>query len=134
MVAARMFGRVSIDPEICHGKPCIAGTRIMVTNILSQLAGGYTIERIPEGYPELTREDVTAAIHNQAALARARFEQFDRECHAFERAHGMSSEEFMRRFEAGELGDDADFFDWFASKRGRDIWERKYRILSEVSW
>jgi uncharacterized protein (DUF433 family) len=62
MVAARMFGRISVDPEVCHGKPCIAGTRIMVTNVLSQLAGGYTIERILEGYPELTREDVTAAI------------------------------------------------------------------------
>ena len=74
------------------------------------------------------------AIHNQAALARARFEQFDRECRAFEQAHRMSSEEFVRRFEAGELGDDTDFFNWFAVKRGQDIGERKYRILSGVSW
>ncbi|MBL7064978.1 MAG: DUF433 domain-containing protein [Anaerolineae bacterium] len=58
----RTFGHISIDPEVCHGKPCIAGTRIMVTNILSQLAGGYTVERILEGYPELTYEDVVVAI------------------------------------------------------------------------
>ena len=90
---------------------------------------------VPIDYPQgEVMQALQEAIHNQAALARARFEQFDRECHAFERAHGMSSEEFMRRFEAGELGDDADFCDWFAAKRGRDIWERKYRILSEVSW
>jgi uncharacterized protein (DUF433 family) len=62
MVTARTFGRISIDPDVCHGKPCIAGTRIMVTTILSQLAGGYSIERILTGYPELTRDDVIAAI------------------------------------------------------------------------
>ncbi len=62
MVIARTFGRISIDPKVCHGKPCIAGTRIMVTTILSQLAGGYSIERILSGYPELSREDVVAAI------------------------------------------------------------------------
>ncbi len=56
------LGRITIDPDVCHGKPCIAGTRIMVTNVLSQLAGGYTIEKILEGYPELTREDVVVAI------------------------------------------------------------------------
>ncbi|MEA3340272.1 MAG: DUF433 domain-containing protein [Chloroflexota bacterium] len=56
------LGRISIDPQVCHGKPCIAGTRIMVTNILSQLAGGYTIDHILEGYPELVYGDVVAAI------------------------------------------------------------------------
>lgn len=90
---------------------------------------------VPIDYPQAeVMQALQEAIHNQATLARARFEQFDRECQVFERAHGMSSEEFMRRFEAGELGDDTDFFNWSAVKRGRDIWERKYRILSEVSW
>ena len=62
MIERWLGGRIIVDPEICHGKPCIAGTRIMVTNILSQLAGGYSIEQILEGYPELTYEDVMAAI------------------------------------------------------------------------
>ena len=57
-----MNERIAIDPEICHGKPRIAGTRIMVTNILSLLAGGYSIERILEYYPDIEREDVIAAI------------------------------------------------------------------------
>ncbi len=66
MIGARTFRRITIDPNVCHGKPCIAGTRILVTTILSQLAGGYTIERILSGYPELTRADVIAAIEYAA--------------------------------------------------------------------
>lgn len=62
MKTGKALGRISIDPEVCHGKPCVAGTRIMVANILSQLAGGYTIKQILEGYPELSYEDVVAAI------------------------------------------------------------------------
>ncbi len=54
--------RIIINPEICHGKPIIAGTRIMVTNILSLLAGGYSVKRITEYYPDLTEEAVVAAI------------------------------------------------------------------------
>jgi uncharacterized protein (DUF433 family) len=55
--------RISIDPKICSGKPCIKGTRIMVKNILGMLAGGYTIEKIISAYPELTKEDIIAAIN-----------------------------------------------------------------------
>jgi hypothetical protein len=39
----------------------------------------------------------------------------------------------MHQFEAGELGDDAAYFDWFAAKRGLDIWEKRARILAGVS-
>lgn len=54
--------RITSDPDVCGGKPCIRGTRIMVTNILGMLAGGATIEQVLEAYPELTREDVAAAL------------------------------------------------------------------------
>ena len=54
--------RISINPEICSGKAHVRGTRIMVKNILGMFAGGYTIERIVDAYPELTREDVQAAL------------------------------------------------------------------------
>lgn len=57
-----MNERISIDPSVCHGKPCIKGTRIMVDNILGLLAGGYDFDRIREGYPQLTNDDITAAI------------------------------------------------------------------------
>ena len=60
--------RIVIDPKICHGKPTIRGTRIMVSNILSLLAGGYTIPQILEYYPELEEEDVKAAIAYAASV------------------------------------------------------------------
>lgn len=66
MVERWLGDRIVVDPEVCHGKPCIAGIRIMVANILSQLAGGYSVEQILEGYPELTYEDVIAAIQYAA--------------------------------------------------------------------
>lgn len=57
-----MDSRISVDPQVCSGKPCIRGTRIMVSNILGMIAGGYTMERVLQAYPELTREDIVAAL------------------------------------------------------------------------
>ena len=55
-------GRIAVDPGICSGKPCVRGTRILIKNILGMFAGGYTVDRILAAYPELTREDVEAAV------------------------------------------------------------------------
>jgi len=57
-----MYDRITADPAVCSGKPCIRGTRIMVKNILGMIAGGYTIEQILHAYPELSREDVVEAL------------------------------------------------------------------------
>lgn len=57
-----MYDRISVDPKVCSGKPCIRGTRILVTNVLGMVAGGYTIDKILEAYPELTRADVVEAL------------------------------------------------------------------------
>lgn len=57
-----MIEWIVIDPNICSGKPTLRGTRIMVKNILGMFAGGYTLERVLEAYPELTREMVEAAL------------------------------------------------------------------------
>jgi uncharacterized protein (DUF433 family) len=57
-----MDDRIVVDPNICSGKPTVRGTRIMVKNILGMVAGGYTMDRIIEAYPELTNNDVTAAL------------------------------------------------------------------------
>ena len=56
------FDRVIIDPKICGGKPSIRGTRIMVTNILGMVAGGYTVEKIRQAYPELSPDDISEAL------------------------------------------------------------------------
>ncbi len=65
-----MNARVCIDSSICHGKPCIKGTRIMVSNLLNLMAHGATVEEILAGYPQLTREDVQAALAYAEAVIR----------------------------------------------------------------
>lgn len=57
-----MDDRIIVDPNICSGKPTIRGTRIMVKNILGMVAGGYTVSEIVDTYPELTTDDVSAAL------------------------------------------------------------------------
>lgn len=54
--------RISIDPQICHGKPVIAGTRIMVAQIIGALAAGSTPAELLQDYPHLTEADITAAL------------------------------------------------------------------------
>lgn len=63
--------RISMDPNICHGKACIKGTRIMVSVILDNLAAGESVEEILRGY-HLRREDIEAALHYAADLTRDR--------------------------------------------------------------
>lgn len=57
-----MYDRIVSNPAICSGKPCVRGTRIMVKNILGMFAGGYTVERILQAYPELAAEDIREAL------------------------------------------------------------------------
>jgi uncharacterized protein (DUF433 family) len=63
--------RIYADPAICSGKPIIRGTRIMVRNVLSLLKSGYDVDRIVSAYPELSVEDVQAAIDYAAELVDA---------------------------------------------------------------
>jgi len=53
---------ITVDTGVCHGRPVIRGTRIMVSNVLSLLAGGYTVARILDYYPELSREAIEASL------------------------------------------------------------------------
>ena len=64
--------RISTDPNICHGKACIAGTRIMVSVVLDNLAAGADVAEILRLYPAVKPEDVAAAIAYAAELARER--------------------------------------------------------------
>lgn len=64
--------RITADPEICHGKACIKGTRIMVSVILDNLADGATEEDILNDYPSLKPQDIKAAIAYAAELSRER--------------------------------------------------------------
>ena len=68
-----LLQRISIDPRICFGKPCIRGTRIWVSLILDLLADGLTIEEVLSEYPQLSVPDIYAAIAYGAEMSRSRY-------------------------------------------------------------
>lgn len=61
--------RITTDPKVMHGKPCIKGTRIPVYLILNLLAGGMPEAEILENYPDLVKEDIQACIKYASLLA-----------------------------------------------------------------
>jgi uncharacterized protein (DUF433 family) len=63
-----MKTRITIDPAICHGKPCIRGMRYPVENILELLASGMTTEEILADYEDLERDDILAVLSYAARL------------------------------------------------------------------
>jgi uncharacterized protein (DUF433 family) len=67
-----LLNRISINPDVCFGKPCIKGTRIWVSLILDLLADGMTFEDIMTDYPQLAREDILAALAYGAEMSRER--------------------------------------------------------------
>ncbi|MCJ7483504.1 MAG: DUF433 domain-containing protein [Thermodesulfovibrionales bacterium] len=68
-----LLNRISVDPNVCFGKPCIRGTRIWVSLILDFLASGMTIKEVIGEYPQLTKDDVRAAIAYGAEMSRERY-------------------------------------------------------------
>lgn len=67
-----LLDRISVDPNVCFGKPCIKGTRIWVSLILDFLASGMSEAEILEDYPSLKPEDLRAAMAYGAEVARER--------------------------------------------------------------
>ena len=79
------------------------------------------------------RDVVGVALSNERSQAQIRRDHFARLCQDFEIQYHLASDEFIRRFDSGELGDDVYIFDWFAAKRSLDLWQRRYQILSELT-
>jgi uncharacterized protein (DUF433 family) len=63
-----LLKRITIKPEICHGKPTIRGLRYPVENMLELMAAGMTIEELLEDYPDLEREDFLACLEYASKL------------------------------------------------------------------
>lgn len=59
----KFLDRITTDPEICHGKPCIRGMRWPVEVIIDMLGSGMTTEQILEDHPELEKEDILASLN-----------------------------------------------------------------------
>jgi uncharacterized protein (DUF433 family) len=72
MTREELLSRISINPQVCFGKPCIKGRRIWVSLVLDFLASGMSVEEIMEEY-DLQREDVLACIAYGAEMSRERY-------------------------------------------------------------
>ena len=70
MSSRDLLSRITMDPKVCHGKPCIRGHRIWVSLVLDRLASGDTIEALVEDYPGISRADVLACVAYGAEMSR----------------------------------------------------------------
>ena len=68
-----LLERISINPEVCFGKPCIRGTRIWISLLLDLLASGATEDKVLKEYPQLKPQDIRAAIAYGAEMSRDRY-------------------------------------------------------------
>jgi uncharacterized protein (DUF433 family) len=67
---ADLLSRITLDPNVRFGKPCIRGLRFAVGDVLSMLAAGMTVEQILDEHPDLEREDIMACLTYAARLER----------------------------------------------------------------
>ncbi len=67
-----LLDQISVDQNVCHGKACIKGTRIMVSIILDNIAAGVSNEELLKSYPSLTMEGIRAALAYAADIAKER--------------------------------------------------------------
>ena len=63
-----MNSRIEINPNICHGNPVIRNTRVLVSNILADLAEGQSYQHLIENYPSINQEDILAALDFSSEL------------------------------------------------------------------
>ena len=79
------------------------------------------------------RDTVAYAIRNAIAESKQHKDYYALAVSTFEQQNGLTTEEFMHKFETGLLERNETYFDWFAAKRALDIWTRRFDILSAVS-
>jgi uncharacterized protein (DUF433 family) len=72
-----LLARISVDPNVCFGKPCIRGHRIWVSMILDLLASGWTFAEIVDNFPGIDEDDIRACIAYGAEMSRERFVDLD---------------------------------------------------------
>ena len=72
MTHEELLQRISVDPDVCGGKPCIRGHRIWVSLVLDFLASGMTVDETLEDCPQLTSEDIRACIAFASEMTRER--------------------------------------------------------------
>ena len=84
--------------------------------------------------PQEVSKVIRAALEQNERVAKYKIKKYSDICENFEKKSDMDSDVFMEKFDSGELGDNEDFFDWYAAKRGFDIWNKKLKIILELMY
>lgn len=72
-----MNPRIQISPTVCHGKPVIRGTRVLVSTVLGALSGGDSVATVLEDYPMITAEDIAAALEFASRLSDYQISEYE---------------------------------------------------------
>ncbi len=83
--------------------------------------------------PQEVCEAIRSAMEHEKHVAKYKVRRYSVICEDFETKFGYSANELRERFEAGNMGDESDFFDWYAAKRGLDHWKKRLEIISGIS-
>lgn len=85
-------------------------------------------------FPEADIEEtIKDSFDRELEVAKFKINRYSLICKNFEKKYKMSSDEFIAQFESGKLNENDDFFDWYAAKRGVEIWDKKFQILLGIS-
>lgn len=85
---------------------------------------------LPAGYEEEEiNKEIGESIASRLEFARRRLATYQASCTTFEQQHAMSTQEFLEKFESGTIGDQQEWFDWYAAAEGKTLWGRKCDIL-----
>ncbi len=82
--------------------------------------------------PQEVSEVIFEALDLNERVAKFKIKKYSGICENFEKKYGINSGLFMERFEAGKIGDEDGFFDWYAAKRGLDIWNKRLKIIRAI--
>ncbi len=86
-----------------------------------------------EGYPEEEiKEVIDESIASRLEFAQRRLAAYQASCTTFENRYGLNTQEFLEKFDSGALGDQQEWFDWYAVAEGTKIWSRKRDILAHL--
>lgn len=79
------------------------------------------------------KEAVKEAVHRELELGKFVLAWYSTKLSEFEKEYGIKTEKFVKNFEGGKLGDEEDYFEWFAVFRAKTHWEEKLRLLSRAA-
>lgn len=82
--------------------------------------------------PQEVSEAIRAALDQNARAAKYKIEKYSIICKNFEIKYGMCSDLFMEKLVAGTMGDESEFFDWYAAKKSLDFWNKRLKIISAI--